>query len=229
MSWVQLAAAADEAGIVPRGVCDLIADYATSFNSGDWCLMSQPGVAGYKIGVITHVVQRKTGAIKKVKVHECGHELPGDREENIDTVKRALDLMDEQRGPMVTLNAPRYWGEKPWHLNVNVYTDAGRIPFNWVKPVIWKMHYDRDGSPSELRTNKDGSQSAAALRIVESGDRFRMEAMLQRLVPEPELLDDPEDIHRDMCRRARLVPEPELHESDDTENDSLRIVRRRLV
>jgi hypothetical protein len=127
------------------------------------------------------VVQRKTGITKKVKVHECGRELPGEREENVCDVKEALDLMDAQRGPMVTLHAPRYHGEKPWVVNVDVYTDTGRVPFSWVKPVILKMQYHRDGTVP-----------AAALRIVASGDRFRMEAMLKRFVTESELLDGPE-------------------------------------
>ena len=213
MSWVQLAAKVNEAtpDILPRGICDLVADYATMWCAGDWCLMQQPDVSGYKIGVITHVVQRETGITKKVKVHECGRELPGEREEKVYDVEEALNLMDEQRGPMVTPHAPRYWGEKPWRLNVDVYTDTGRVPFAWVKPVILKMKYNPDGTVPE-----------AALRIVVTGDRFRIEAMLNRsgsmhrrsqtrdflidgwFVTESELSDAPE-VPEDRRVRQRLA------------------------
>ena len=77
MSYVRLAAIVAEAmpEDVPRDVCALVADYATMFSAGDWCLMQRPDVAGYKIGVITHVVQHSYGVVTAVAVHECGREV----------------------------------------------------------------------------------------------------------------------------------------------------------
>jgi len=62
---------------------------------------------------------------------------------------------------------------------VDAYTDTGRLPYRWLRPVILNMHCRAD-VPQE------------GFGIVASGDRFRMEAMLQRFGGEAELLDAPE-------------------------------------
>jgi hypothetical protein len=56
-----------------------------------------------------------------------------------------------------------------------------------------------------MEYNHDGNVPAAALGIVASGDRFRMEAMLQRCVTESELLDAPEVPENDRRVRRRLA------------------------
>jgi hypothetical protein len=179
MSWtVQLAAEVAEAtsGQFPSVICDLVADFATMLSAGDWCVMQQSGVEGYKIGVITHVVQRSYGINTAVHVHECGREVAGERDHYSVSVQGQLDLMDAQRGPMETLHAPKYNGQDPYlptdlvDGDVNVFTDTGRVPFRWVRPVMLYMQYDINGYVPD-----------AELGIVASGDRVRMEAMLQRL------------------------------------------------
>ncbi len=49
-------------------------------SAGDWCLMQQPDVVGYKIGVIIHVVQRSHGIVEEVHIHECCREVAGARD-----------------------------------------------------------------------------------------------------------------------------------------------------
>jgi hypothetical protein len=133
--------------------------------------MHQPGEwQGEKLGVITHVVQRSLGIVTLVHVHECGREYPFERDDYTLAVRSQLDMWDKFQGPTTTLHAPRYQGMNPsrdWfsNCNVNVYTDTGRVPFNWLRPVILTMQY-----------NANGSVADTALRIVASGNRFRMEA-----------------------------------------------------
>ena len=168
-----LAKEVDEAthGQFPPEIVELICDYAIMLRAGDWCLMHQPGEwQGEKLGVITHVVQRSLGIVTLVHVHECGREYPFERDDYTLAVRSQLDMWDKFQGPTTTLHAPRYQGMNPsrdWfsNCNVNVYTDTGRVPFNWLRPVILTMQY-----------NANGSVADTALRIVASGNRFRMEA-----------------------------------------------------
>ena len=95
--------------------------------------------------------------------------------------------MDAQRGPMATLHAPKYNGQNPLlltdlvHGDVDVYTDTGRVPFKWVRPVILHMKYSIEGNVPDH-----------ALRIVASGDRARMETMLHKFVTESEVAEVPQ-------------------------------------
>jgi hypothetical protein len=172
-----LAKEVDEAthGQFPPEIVELICDYAIMLRAGDWCVMQEPGMwHGEKIGVITHVVQRSLGIVTLVHVHECGRERPFERDGYTLAVRSQLDMFDKFQGPTTTLHAPRYQGQNPSrdctipsHCNVNVYTDTGRVPFNWLRPVILTMQY-----------NANGSVADTALRIVASGNRFRMEAAL---------------------------------------------------
>ncbi len=182
----------------PQEICNLVADYAIMLSAGDWCLMQQPDIVGYKIGVITHVVQRSFGVVQEVHVHECSREVAGARHLYTLDVQVQLQLMDDQRGPMATLHAPRYNGQNPFlptnlvHGDVDVFTDTGRVPFRWVRPVILNMEYVLGNVPAQ------------ALGIVASGDRVRMEAMLQRLSDVPEE-NDPEVPEYDRNVRRRLA------------------------
>jgi hypothetical protein len=184
-----IAAKVEEAMVdrFPRGLCDLVAEYAVMLSAGDWCLMQQPDVVGYKIGVIIHVVQRSYGILEDVHVHECGREAAGARDHYTIYVQQQLQLMDAQRGPMATLHAPKYNGQNPLlltdlvHGDVDVYTDTGRVPFKWVRPVILRMKY-----------SIEGNVPAHALRIVASGDRARMETMLHKFVTESEVAEVPQ-------------------------------------
>mgnify|MGYP000591728420 CR=1 FL=1 len=107
--------------------------------------------------------------------------------------------MDAQRGPTATLHAPKYNGQNPLlltdlvHGDVDVYTDTGRVPFKWVRPVILFMEYIIEGNVP-----------AHALRIVASGDRARMETMLQKFVTELEVADAPE-VQEVIHKRRKLA------------------------
>jgi hypothetical protein len=124
MSWThQAAAAVEEAapGLFPDVIRKLVAEYATIYSAGDWCVLKQPNVRGYKIGVITRVVMELGGQLRLVKVHECGREAHSEKERECYScdVKRSLALVDamEIRGPMSSLHAPRYNGQNPFMPN----------------------------------------------------------------------------------------------------------------
>jgi hypothetical protein len=64
--------------------------------------------------------------------------------------------------------------------NVNVYTDTGRVPYIWLRPVILTVEYDRLG---EAVPNGQ-LHFVAVMHMVAAGTRVRMEATFERLVSE---------------------------------------------
>jgi hypothetical protein len=184
MSWAGHIAAEVEVathGQFPEEIMAIIGDYATMLSAGDWCLMKKDD-KGYKIGVITHVVQRsmdRNCVAREVDVHQCGREISGERDGYEEHYKKALDDMDAARGPMETLHAPRYKGRHPYGngKNVNVYTDTGRVPFGWVRPVIISIRHTVRATPHDN-----------SFRIVAVGKRTKIESLFQRLAPSKQII-----------------------------------------
>jgi hypothetical protein len=188
-------------GQFPEEILAIIGEYATLLRAGDWCLMKVPTFfhrnsatdeddKGYKIGVIKHVVEApmyKNGVVREVIVHECGREISGERDAYEDVYRKRLDDMDAARGPMETLHAPKYKGRNPYvnnGENMNVYTDSGRVPFGWIKPVMVFLQFNKRG---EARGNNTCRFTHKSLEIVAAGKRGKIEALFKNISPSKKL------------------------------------------
>jgi hypothetical protein len=152
--------------------------------------------------------------VRAVEVHQCGRELAGERDAYPPFLREDLNHMDAVRGPMETLHAPRYKGHNPYGPGtanmVNVYTDTGRVPFGWLRPVKFTMPY-----------NMFGVACSNAFAVVESGTRCKMEALFQRLKPSRQLLfeecpwpwESDEDLHTGLTDDAEEEYSEDWHGS----------------
>ncbi len=183
MNWTDEAAVAVEEatpGLFPVEIRELVAEYATLYSAGDWCLVKQLNVRGYKIGVITYVVMRGNGQVRLTKVHECGRvQSDSCSRYYSELVNAELAMMDaaQVHGPTSTLHAPRYrgsaWGANRQRGFVDVYTDTGRVPFAWLKPVILIAQY-----------NYGRAVGRDQVHMVAAGTRVKMEALYQKMTRE---------------------------------------------